>query len=108
MPTNDVPYVRPGFFMTRIVNPVVRRTGATTLLTVRGRISGEPHMTPLGKPFEFPGCAPIRSRAPRGCLSVGSPTGLIGRRSCHASWHDPFADGIDRASIVPRKLARPG
>jgi hypothetical protein len=41
--------------MTHLVNPVVRRFGMTTLLSVRGRVSGKVHTTPLGKPFEYGG-----------------------------------------------------
>jgi deazaflavin-dependent oxidoreductase (nitroreductase family) len=53
--TTDIPYIRPGFFMTHVVNPIARHLGPTTLLTVRGRVSGEPHTTPLGRPFEYQG-----------------------------------------------------
>jgi CubicO group peptidase (beta-lactamase class C family) len=55
VPQNEVPYVRPGLPMTHLVNPVMRRTNMTALLTVPGRVSGEPHTTPLGKPFEYGG-----------------------------------------------------
>ena len=53
MATPDSPYIRPGFLMTRLINPVVRRTGVTTLLAVPGRRTGDLHTTPLGKPFEY-------------------------------------------------------
>jgi deazaflavin-dependent oxidoreductase (nitroreductase family) len=55
MAGNAVPYIRSSVFMTRVVNPIMRRTGMTPLLTVRGRRSGAPHTTPLGRPFEFQG-----------------------------------------------------
>jgi deazaflavin-dependent oxidoreductase (nitroreductase family) len=48
-------YVRPRFFMTYVVNPIVRRTGLTPVLTVPGRVTGQPHSTPLGQPFEHGG-----------------------------------------------------
>jgi deazaflavin-dependent oxidoreductase (nitroreductase family) len=46
-------YVRPGFFMAHVVNPIVRFIGAPTL-TVRGRRSGLPITTPLA-PFAYQG-----------------------------------------------------
>ena len=46
-------YVRPGFFMAHVVNPIVKIIGAPTL-TVRGRQSGLPITTPLN-PFEYQG-----------------------------------------------------
>src|SRR3990172_4368149 len=49
------PYIRPGFFMTNVVNPIVRRAGLAWTLTVPGRRSGVPHTTPMGRPFEFDG-----------------------------------------------------
>lgn len=49
------PYVRPNPFMTHIVNPVVRRLGLTTILTVRGRRSGEARSVPIGRPFVVDG-----------------------------------------------------
>jgi deazaflavin-dependent oxidoreductase (nitroreductase family) len=52
---SGIPYIRPGRFMTFVVNPIARHLGTTTLLTVRGRVSGEPHTTPLGRPFEYQG-----------------------------------------------------
>jgi deazaflavin-dependent oxidoreductase (nitroreductase family) len=46
-------YVRPGFFMAHVVNPIVKIIGAPTL-TVRGRQSGLTITTPLN-PFEYQG-----------------------------------------------------
>lgn len=46
-------YVRPGFFMAHVVNPVVKIIGAPAL-TVPGRRSGQPITTPLN-PFEYQG-----------------------------------------------------
>ena len=46
-------YVRPGFFMAHVVNPMLKVLGAPTL-TVRGRRSGLPIATPLN-PFDFEG-----------------------------------------------------
>lgn len=47
------PYVRPGFFMARVVNPIVTAIGAPTL-TVSGRTSGLPITIPLN-PFQYRG-----------------------------------------------------
>jgi deazaflavin-dependent oxidoreductase (nitroreductase family) len=49
------PYVHAGFFMSRVVNPIVIRFGLTNVLVVRGRRSGRPVSTPLGRPLEFEG-----------------------------------------------------
>ncbi len=48
-------YIRPGFFMTHVVNPINRRLGISTMLIVRGRKSGETRVTPLGQPLEYAG-----------------------------------------------------
>ena len=48
-------YVRPGFLMARIVNPVVRRFGLAPALIVRGRRSGERIVVPMGEPLELGG-----------------------------------------------------
>jgi deazaflavin-dependent oxidoreductase (nitroreductase family) len=55
MAARNTTYIRPGFVLAHVVNPVVRRLGATTLLTVPGRVSGKPHATPLGVPIEYHG-----------------------------------------------------
>jgi len=47
------PYVRPGFFMAHVVNPIVKFIGAPAL-TVKGRRSGRAITTPLN-PFELGG-----------------------------------------------------
>ncbi len=49
------PYVRPGFVMTHIGNPIMRRLGVVPTLTVRGRRSGELRTLPLGQPLEYEG-----------------------------------------------------
>ncbi len=55
MVSRSAPYIRPGFFMTYVANPINRRLGLSPTLTVRGRRSGQPHTTPLGGPFEYAG-----------------------------------------------------
>jgi hypothetical protein len=49
------PYVRPGFVLNRLVNPITRHLGSVTVLAVRGRASGELRTVPMGKPFVFEG-----------------------------------------------------
>jgi len=49
------PYIRPGFVMAHIANPIMRRLGVVPTLTVRGRTSGEMRTLPLGRPLEFRG-----------------------------------------------------
>ena len=55
METETLQYVRPGFVMTHIANPINRRLGLFPTLTVQGRKTGEPHTIPIGKPFVFSG-----------------------------------------------------
>lgn len=49
------PYIRPGFVMTRVVNPVLKRVGRMPALIVRGRRSGDLLTVPLGEPLELDG-----------------------------------------------------
>ncbi len=51
----DRPYIRRGFFMTRVANPINKRLGLFPTLTVRGRRSGEPRKVPIGPPLEYAG-----------------------------------------------------
>ena len=51
----DPRYVRSGFVMARLVNPVVGRLGGTLVLIVAGRRTGRPRAVPLGRPFEVDG-----------------------------------------------------
>jgi deazaflavin-dependent oxidoreductase (nitroreductase family) len=48
-------YVRSGFVMAHVVNPIVQRLGGTLVLTVAGRASGQPRAVPLGRPFDLGG-----------------------------------------------------
>ncbi|MGZ6314803.1 MAG: nitroreductase family deazaflavin-dependent oxidoreductase [Candidatus Limnocylindrales bacterium] len=48
-------YVRSGFVMARLVNPIAQRLGGTLVLIVAGRRSGQPRTVPLGRPFEDAG-----------------------------------------------------
>jgi deazaflavin-dependent oxidoreductase (nitroreductase family) len=49
------PYIRPGFVMTHVANPIMRRLGIVPILAVRGRRSGKLQTVPLGKPLELGG-----------------------------------------------------
>jgi deazaflavin-dependent oxidoreductase (nitroreductase family) len=49
------PYVRPGFWMKDILNPIVIRLGLAPILTVPGRRSGQPRSIPIGAPFTYQG-----------------------------------------------------
>ncbi len=53
--TNSRPFVRGGIVLNRLVNPIARRFGGVTVLTVAGRTSGEPRPVPLGKPLDYHG-----------------------------------------------------
>jgi deazaflavin-dependent oxidoreductase (nitroreductase family) len=48
-------YVRSGFVMAHLVNPIVQRLGGTLVLIVAGRQTGQPRSVPLGRPFEDDG-----------------------------------------------------
>ena len=48
-------YVRSGFVMAHLVNPIVRQLGGTLVLVVLGRQTGELRTVPLGRPFEDDG-----------------------------------------------------
>jgi F420H(2)-dependent quinone reductase len=49
------PYVRSGFVMAHVVNPIVQRLGGTEVLIVPGRRTGRPRTVPLGRPFDDAG-----------------------------------------------------
>jgi hypothetical protein len=48
-------YIRPGFLVTRVANPILRRLGSASALIVRGRRSGRSLTVPMGEPFDFGG-----------------------------------------------------
>jgi hypothetical protein len=48
-------YIRPGFLITRVANPILRRVGNAPALIVRGRRSGRSLTVPMGEPFDFGG-----------------------------------------------------
>ena len=48
-------YIRPGFLITRVANPILRRMPRAPALIVRGRRSGRSLTVPMGEPFDFGG-----------------------------------------------------
>ena len=48
-------YVRSGFVMAHLANPIVERLGGTLVLIVPGRNTGQLRTVPLGRPFEDAG-----------------------------------------------------
>ena len=54
-PATPAPYVRDGFVMTRVVNPLVTFLRFGTVLFVKGRKTGKTLRIPLGAPLELDG-----------------------------------------------------
>jgi hypothetical protein len=48
-------YIRPGFLVTHVANPIASRLGRVPALIVRGRQSGRTLTVPMGEPLEFEG-----------------------------------------------------
>lgn len=48
-------YIRPGFMITRVANPILRRLRRAPALIVRGRSSGRLLTVPMGEPLDFGG-----------------------------------------------------
>jgi hypothetical protein len=48
-------YIKPGFLISRVANPVLRRWGRVPALVVRGRTTGRELTVPLGEPLELEG-----------------------------------------------------
>jgi hypothetical protein len=48
-------YIRPGFLIARVANPIMRRLRNTPALIVRGRRSGRSLTVPMGEPLDFGG-----------------------------------------------------
>ena len=48
-------YIRPGFLLAHVANPIVSRFGRTPALIVRGRTSGRLLTVPMGEPLELEG-----------------------------------------------------
>jgi len=58
------PYVRPGFVLGKVLNPITVALGRRTVLEVRGRTSGRLIRIPMDPPFEWNGTRYLVS--PRG------------------------------------------
>jgi hypothetical protein len=48
-------YIRPGFLLAHVANPIASRLGRVSALIVRGRKSGRLLTVPMGEPLEFEG-----------------------------------------------------
>lgn len=48
-------YIRPGFLITRVANPIMRRLGRTPALMVRGRRTGQLLTIPMAEPLDLDG-----------------------------------------------------
>src|SRR5512138_2499796 len=48
-------YVRPGFLISHVANPIMRRLRRTPALIVRGRRSGRTLTVPMGQPLDLNG-----------------------------------------------------
>ena len=48
-------YVRPGFLITHVANPIMRRLRRTPALIVRGRRTGQTLTVPMGQPLDLDG-----------------------------------------------------
>lgn len=62
-PARPTRYLRPGWFVRRVMNPLMMRTGVTPTLAVRGRTSGEWRTVPVNV-LEYDGARYLV--APRG------------------------------------------
>jgi deazaflavin-dependent oxidoreductase (nitroreductase family) len=49
------PYIKPGLIMKSLIGPIMIRTGRVPVLTVEGRVSGQPRSVPIGAPVEVDG-----------------------------------------------------
>ena len=52
---NRSAYIRPGFLISHVANPILRRLGRFPALIVRGRRSGSKVTVPMGEPLELDG-----------------------------------------------------
>ena len=49
------PYIKPSPIMKSLIDPIMIRTGRYPVLTVEGRVSGQPRSVPIGAPVEVDG-----------------------------------------------------
>jgi hypothetical protein len=55
VPAGSHSYIRPGFLLRSVVNPIVGGLGLAPALIVRGRLSGRSITVPMGRPLELAG-----------------------------------------------------
>ena len=95
-------YIRPGFVVSRVVNPVIMKLGFTPTLAVRGRRSGQWRTVPV-MPVEHEGSRYLV--APRGetqwvrNLRVAA-TGELRRRGRKEPFRAVEVDGAERERVV--------
>ena len=95
-------YTRPGFMVSRVVNPVIMKLGLTPTLAVRGRRSGEWHTVPV-MPIEHEGFRYLV--APRGETQWArnlraAGAGELRRRRRKEAFRAVEVDGAERERVV--------
>jgi deazaflavin-dependent oxidoreductase (nitroreductase family) len=95
-------YIRPGFVVSRVVNPVIMRLGLTPTLAVRGRRSGEWRTVPV-MPIEHEGSRYLV--APRGKTQWvrnlrAAGAGELRRRGRKEAFRAVEVDGAVRERVV--------
>jgi hypothetical protein len=105
------PYIRPGFVMSAIVNPVVGRLGLAPALIVTGRRSGHRLVVPMGQPLDVAGGRYLVSG--RGDTHWARNLRVAGRGEFR--WHGKTQqfqaielEGAERARIVAAYRSRLG
>jgi deazaflavin-dependent oxidoreductase (nitroreductase family) len=95
-------YIRPGFVLSRVVNPVIMSLGLTPTFAVRGRRSGEWRTVPV-MPIEHGGSRYLV--APRGQTQWvrnlrAAGAGELRRRRRKEAFKAVEVDGAERESVV--------
>ena len=95
-------YIRPGFVVSRVVNPVIMKLGLTPTLAVRGRRSGQLRTVPV-MPIEHEGSRYLV--APRGETQWArnlraAGAGELRRRRRREAFRAVEVDGAERERVV--------
>jgi hypothetical protein len=105
-------YIRPGFLITHVANPVLRRLGRTPALVVRGRRSGQLLTVPMAEPLDLDGRRYLVSG--RGQTNWvrnlrAASTAAFRLHGTATPFHPVEVSGTDRDTVVAayrRKLGR--